>query len=591
MSKNEPPENRVNSPQPSNDRSHRPAGEHCWASQQWHPTRTQTAFFSLAVGVFCAVLLGLTSPSQPMGWDEGDAILRAEGITAWFDEVLSCSRENGGPWSREEIARCWRFTTAREGHPALYGWVIAAGTSLAGGWLAPLSAARLGPMLLFALAVGAMSYRVAREYSLLAALAAAAALVTLPRLFAHAHFASFDGPLVSCWLLAWAAFAPARRSLAVALVWGVLLGMTFSCKASGWLSLVPFVIWAIAYRDRAAGRALLAGVPVALATFWILNPPLWHAPWEGFATFWRLNLHRADQSGLNISTWFLGRMANLDHPLPWYNTLFWTAVTTPCGTLLLFLAGLVGAIRYCRSDRQAVLLVGHWAVLVVARAIPGTPPHDAERLILPSFAFLAILAGTGGWQLLAASRRWVRGPIVAGGLVGMLLAGSASSLIWYTSHGLSYYNLLIGGLPGAVASGMEATYYWDALDRSVLDWLRQNSGPQEKTWFAAPSVENLRRMSQWGWLEPPYDPQGPGRFRWVVIQYRRSAWSPTDAWLVEHAVPAFRHAMRRDGWGPWRIDVPLVNVYSYGDYRRARQVVRSTKEPAHEAPSGNFDGP
>jgi 4-amino-4-deoxy-L-arabinose transferase-like glycosyltransferase len=41
---------------------------------------------------------------------------------------------------------------------------------------------------------------------------AVGALVLLPRMFAHAHFASLDGPLTSCWILCWAAFTPQRAS-------------------------------------------------------------------------------------------------------------------------------------------------------------------------------------------------------------------------------------------------------------------------------------------------------------------------------------------------------------------------------------------
>ncbi len=140
---------------------------------------------------------------------------------------------------------------------------------------------------------------------------------------------------------------------------------------------------------------LAAGLAVAVATFFFLNPPLWQHPIEGLATFFRLNFDRAAQPGLNISTQFFGRMYNLDHSLPWYNTLVWTAVTVPVGILLLGLIGVAAVIRHWRDDSAGMLLLANWLVLLVVRALPGTPPHDAERLILPSFAFLAALAGVG----------------------------------------------------------------------------------------------------------------------------------------------------------------------------------------------------
>jgi 4-amino-4-deoxy-L-arabinose transferase-like glycosyltransferase len=455
---------------------------------------------SIVAAVACAVILLATSPPLPMVWDEGNAILRAE-----------------------RLPQQWPYTIREEGHPALYGIVIALGQRLAPAWLAPLDAARLGPMLLWALATGAMFYRMARDYSPAAGVGAVAALLLMPRVFAHAHFASLDGPLTSCWVLAWATFAPALRAFpneagtsrkerprnnlgtvpifaqrkwdcppsipvarwAVVVLWGITLGMTLSCKATGWLAPLPFLAWAAVFRGRdAVGRPfqgvnnglerpfyiVTAGLAVALVTFFLLNPPLWHDPVQGWATFFRLNLDRAAQPGLNISTQFFGRMYNLDYSLPWYNTLVWTAVTVPVGILVLGLIGVAAVLRRWREDRAGMLLLANWLVLLVVRALPGTPPHDAERLILPSFAFLAALAGVGCHAVLRKPALADKLPVAPTGLparpkrpwhtiaIGTLIllyAGSATSLCWYAPQWLSYYNLLIGGLPGATALGME----------------------------------------------------------------------------------------------------------------------------------------
>ena len=148
----------------------------------------------------------------------------------------------------------------------------------------------------------------------------------------------------------------------------------------------------------------------------------------------------------------------------------------------------------------------------------------------------------------------------------LLYAGSASSLFWYAPQWLSYYNLAIGGLPGATALGMEPTYYWDGLDRSVWDWLERNTAPGEKVRFAAPSSENLLLMERWGVLAVQFRPDAPGRYRWYVVQNRPSAWGPADRLLIAHFRPAYSKTIRPGGWGPWRLDVPLVAVYSYEQY-------------------------
>jgi hypothetical protein len=64
---------------------------------------------------------------------------------------------------------------------------------------------------------------------------------------------------------------------------------------------------------------------------------------------------------------------------------------------------------------------------------------------------------------------------------------------------LSYYSPLVGGLPGATRLGMEPTYYWDALQPEILEWLNVHSGPGQKVRFDL-KLHPLKR------LDP--DPQG-----------------------------------------------------------------------------------
>lgn len=573
-----------------------PAGDASWTCL----SRRRLAGYSLLVAVVCAAALLGTSPALPMVWDEGNAIGRAQGILSWIEAVGGRAKADAdsSPWSREGVASHWRYTTQVEGHPTLYGMVIAAGIAISAGWLAPLESCRLGPIVLLAVAAGCMFYRMTRTHGLAAGLGAVAALLLLPRVFSHAHFASFDGPLTAAWVIAWAAFAPALRSRLAAAAWGVALGLTLSSKATGWFAPVPFVLWALAYRERAAARALAIGIPTALAVFYLLNPPLWHAPLQGMAAFVHLNTHR----GFDVPIQFLGRVYDLGHPLPWYNTLLWTAITVPLGTLALALVGVSDAVRRWREDRMGVLLLGHWAVLLVVRALPIAPPHDGVRLFLPSFAFLAALSGVGvaavlrraGAQTAAAPLRpapaargaaetvaWpqkyaARRPLVAAprprvaaAAIALLYACSAGSLVWNAPQWLSYYNVLIGGLSGATAAGMEPTYYWDALDRSVLDWLARNTAEHEKVLFSPCSFETLALLRAWGTLSVEFLPDAPGRWRWYVLQHRPGMWTAADRWLVAHCRPAWRKVLRPGGWGPWRLDVPLIEIYAFEDYRAA----------------------
>lgn len=591
--------------------------------RQVEPGHSQKAvWLGFCAGLIAAIALLITSSWTPMVWDEGDAILRAERIRDWFGSLFRDEVKGPPALSPQGIARGWPFTTQREGHPALYGAVIALGRSLAPGCLDPLSQYRLGPILLFSAATGVVVYRLAQIGGPVTAAAAFLCILLQPRLFAHAHFASFDGPLTAFWMLAWACspFFPVQslsskvvakarpRSTAA---WGIILGATMSSKATGWFVILPFVAWAIVQQKRAVFRQVVVAIFIGLAAFVVLNPPLWCDPLHGCLRFFELNLDRRQRPDLNITTFFLGRLYNLDHPLPWYNTLFWTAIAVPIPILLFFAIGLIQWIRTPRRG-MLTLIVLHWATLIVVRAIPGTPPHDGIRLFLPAFPFLGILAGYGfrfGTRVLNIQlRRWgkrltvnsvyrqvLRKPqstrtanpaqldqllrtgnrvLQTGAWIVML--SPILSLICVGPQWLSYYNGLIGGLPGATAVGMEPTYYWDGLDRDVFFWLEIHCLESEKVYYSACSWANLRLLQKWGSLNRAFA-TSPADAQWYVVQNRPGAWSCEDRWLFSQGEAAFVKYPGRGASCPWVGQVPVVKIFPIREYFRACRAVYGDK--------------
>jgi hypothetical protein len=66
-----------------------------------------------------------------MVWDEGNAIWRSEGISAWVRKLLATPPSGWAEiFSRDCIRFYWRYTVTFEGHPAFYGMVMAAGELL-----------------------------------------------------------------------------------------------------------------------------------------------------------------------------------------------------------------------------------------------------------------------------------------------------------------------------------------------------------------------------------------------------------------------------------------------------------------------------
>ena len=519
-----------------------------------------------AIAAFvCLAVLAATAPGMPIVWDEGEYLGRSDRIAEWFRLVAHVGAAGGGwhAFSSATIHDYWHFVTVDEGHPAWGGVPIAIATILFRGWLHPLTAARMGAMAVFSGACAGVAFRMRAAYGSIAAIVAVAALLTFPRLFAEAHFATLDGQLTAWWLLLWACEASGRTGAGAAVSSGVLGGLASATKFTGWLAWIPLVIARAASRDRRRVLELMIVIAVGGVTFYLVDPPMWRHPIASGVTHLQLNLHRT----LNIPITFLGSTYDLHRPLPWYNTIAWLLMVTPVPLLLLGGIGAASAAR--RRDPVSVSLLLHWAVLMIVRAVPGPPPHDGIRLFLPAFGFWCVLAGAGAqraWDTAGASapaRRLLLGGAMAAGLIG-----GAINVARYYPQTLSHYNLLVGGVRGAAALGMEPTYWWDSLDRKALTWLNEHTAPGERVAFS--STANISMIRGWGWLIPE---QADRRavFKWYVFQNRTSFLADSDRQLIRTAMPAYvgyagDHVPSQV---PADLAVPLLYVYSYDQYRTA----------------------
>lgn len=536
-------------------------------------------------------LLSATLNDYGMTWDEGFTVEREERLREWFARVAGASssdrrawspllsklerrsdylRRAGPaaetPWSRESLRFYWQF--AREepnGHPPFYALLGLAGWAVSRHVLPPPGSYRFGPAALFALTAGAVYGVMTRHYGRASGVMAALGLLTMPRVFAHAHLASYDAPTLCLWFLAVAAFLRAvvppsdgGRPGAWTVAFGVAWGCAAATKFTGWFLPLPLIAWAGLYRDRRAARTLVLGGVVAAAVVYALNPSWWAEPVRGVRVFLESNLTRGRL--LPIPTVFLGRLYLF--ALPWYNTLDWTAIVVPPATLALALVGIGRVLAGRLRDRVGTLLLACWASLMVLRALPNAPGHDGERLFLAAFAFLACLAGVG----LAAIGSWlgrVAGPRVARPLGVALLAVAVAAGAWstwrYHPLQLSYYNALIGGLSGASRMGMEPTYYWDAVTPDVRDWLNAHTETGRSVAFAFPAV-TFEYLHRWGLLRPS-PLTGPGhRPRWFVVMNRPGhlVYPPKTRgqFLLDHSRPVFVKTL---DVAP---EVPLIAVFS-----------------------------
>ena len=517
---------------------------------------SQTLFYSIIIFLIAFVLLNATSKMVPMCWDEGDSFWRAEQIECWLEL-------KDAPADAKPAADSLPYISYSEGHPAFYGLLAASGD--VAGRFVPGVNWRTFFLFFYALTIAAVFGKLLRRYptSVAPALIAAASMILIPRLYCHAHFAVNDSILTSCWVLAWVFFTEEEKpkSLWRAVPFGVFLGLTMASKFTGWLAIPCFAAVWIFHRNRNLFFYLLTGFVAAALTFYAVNPPLWSNPIGGMCEFFSRNLGREET--FNLTGYFFGRLYSITNSLPWYNALVWVAITIPVGILFLVLLGF-GELWRNRKTLFAHSLFFNAIILLVIRALPHVPAHDNERLIITAFAFLAIIAGLGTLTLSRALERLSerRRRVAFSSLLIAIVLGSLSSWVIYAPHWLSYYNLTVGGLPGAYRLGLEPTYWWTDLDDSALNWINENSKSGEKVQFQICSRYNLNKLIKEKKLRVNYASAAPGRYRWYVMQTRPSVMNEKDWRLAQTQTPAYSVTIPFSGPGPWNLSsVPLIRIY------------------------------
>lgn len=529
---------------------------------------------ALACAVALAWLLALTATEPAFGfvWDEGYTVRRDRRLAGWFDGLIHAPSmaARADLFSPGPLAYGWPFSREEpDGHPPVYSLLGLAGWALTRDILPPLSAYRFGPMALAAATAGVVYLHVARARGRWAGLAASTLLLLMPRTFAHAHYAHYDMPMTSFWLLAQVAFAAGLRDRRWAVAAGVCLGLSAGSKFTGLFAAVPMVAWTLLCDRKGARpglRSLMVLLPVAAITLYAVQPPWWFEPIGGPLRFLASNLTRSRTKP--VPTMYLGRVHEFS--LPWHNTAVLTVAMTPACVLIAAAAGAIAICRHRRDQAWALIWPLSWATLMLVRALPNAPGHDGVRLFLPSIASLAVLAGWAvgpGWG-------WLR-RIYAGCLLCTLaLVECLIGIVQTYPYTDSYFSTAVGGLPGAERRGFELTYYWETLGPEFRRWVEAETRRRDVELNILIDETNPRLMREWGLLPASAKLDGLDRTRRpdFVQQRRRSIFFPEDWWLERHGTPSF--AIRRQG-------VDLLRVFPFEQYQEALRATKGERPATH----------
>jgi hypothetical protein len=305
-----------------------------------------------------------------------------------------------------------------------------------------------------------------------------------------------------------------RPELGMAIA-GLAWGLALLTKIHAWF-LPPIILAWCLFQLRPA-RAVLAWsiwLTTGLTLFVAGWPWLWYDSVARLLAYLGTGVER-----VSIQVLYFGQIY-ADRDVPWHYPWLYLATTVPVGLLLLGVWGLVRSWNNRRVDCFPLLLTVAIAVFPLVFST-RVPVYDGERLFLVAFPLLAILIGRGFASLWSAAGRKGRAALVA------LLVGQGYGVVAFHPFGLSYYNLLVGGLPGAERLGLELTYWGDTVDGPLLDRLVAEAREGQTASLAptlAPDqgkVATTRRLARIPLVLR--DQEAAGRADWLIV-YRRSAY-------------------------------------------------------------------
>jgi len=537
---------------------------------------------AMAIGALVLVVHLISLPAQALTDDDDFYAPAGMRYAEWGAELVTSPTT---ALSKTSIDAA--FSVNRE-HPPLAKYVFGAAHAVLHEGLSvygALDAARAGTALMVALLAFSLVLWLWRALGPVVAVTSPLVLLSLPRFFVHSEVCTLDVPVTVMIVLVCALFSWAGDRVGRGVFVGVVFGLALLTKLNAPFALIPCVVVAflsgargVRAGDAAAGEpaasiavplpppSIVAMVLVGPLVFVLLWPWLWPDVIDRLGGYFAFHLKHYP-----IYLFFDGVIWN-ETFAPARATLTMAVVTVP---VVVVAAAAIGAAVALRATvalargrdtsaraRVLALVLLQAVVSVGVVALSDVPRYGGEKLFMPFFAFLAVLAGVGVARIGAAvislgglaGKRSVVVTVVVAALV--VLPGVKGIADTWGGFGLSYYGELIGGLRGAVVSGHERTYY-DMADKRLarlLDveakGLRVHVEPNHKEyvrtwrWLRRDGVIGRDGFS----IEPEF-----GRADVVVLTHERR-W---------HTYPALLERLR--GWpvmAEQRVDgVPLWTVY------------------------------
>ncbi len=506
----------------------------------------------------------VTSPDIGMCWDEAYYMEAGSRTLNWIEELFS----GDFPPIQGPNLELWWHTYIKEpkGHPSITRFLVALGLSIPNSADFPLFAMRWPNAVLYGLTL-VMLYLLARLHcGRLTARIAVVAYFFMPRIFGHAHFALTETPMIFLTVLVVYAFLRGLESRWWAILTGVFFGLALSTKING--AFLPLIVlpWAFLFHRRRSVYNVYSMIFIGPVVMFLSWPWMWDQALTHLAqyVYW-ISTHS------QIGVLFLGKIYNdTTEPVPWHYPLTIIALTIPLVPLILSVLGLARTLR--DPQRQSVGFLFLWAALLpcLIPIVLGSPKYDGERLFVPAFPFLAILAGIGGGVLVRIAGYFDRKASTVSHaslafltVLGLVVVNGVWAFHSVKPYYLTYFNELAGGRKRAFTR-FEMTYWGEGLDTEALRVLNATIPDGASLCPRALNIEVLRYYQRWGWLKKSIILNEDKGADYHLLQYRRGFFGDVDWLLYEDPTERFKRVATFPPVEDPDRDVPLYGLYQTG---------------------------
>lgn len=513
--------------------------------------------FAIIISAFILALgsVLLTISAVGFSWDEAYYYEPAKSAVSWLKEFLS----NPVTAARKDSIN-YAFAEVNE-LPALSKFALGLSQRLFADVFGEFYSMRVAPATAYALALVLIYLIGFNVGGRIVALASMGLYGLMPRVFGHAHIAATESLanftiLLTTWLFLKS--IDSNRTL-----WAILCaiagGLALATRINCLLMFPVLIIVGYVYWHERAIKPLFYLIIVSPLVMILASPWFWHNTilrvLEYFIFF---ATHKS------TAVFYLGVKYVPGGPLvPWHYPWVISAITLPEVSLLFIVLGLIISLFSLHREKVALILAMALVSLIIV-TLPGSPKYDGERLFLPAFPFLAILGGCGLFhvskflgELVTAkpstAHRFIK--YFATILIIFVFGNGLWTTIDYYPFHLSYFNSLIGGLSGANQAGMEVTYWGEAVNKDVINYLNENLPPGAKLKLLALHDKVFELLQRENILRADIQLNTPPPYDYHLLLVRKGFFARPERYLYEY-------------WRPMKVFLfkrtPLVVLYKTG---------------------------